>query len=166
MNEAIIGTPTPRRRQPIKNAEASASIPVGTPVSLNISGTRDGIDVVLPSSSAAKATAFHYGVAASTLTAGQSGEAVVGGLVDAIILQKTRAASTDDWSASTISSGVLLQVNTVHNAYATSGGTLAASAYIPWGVLAESTVMASSASATSDTRTAITGRLKVYLRVF
>jgi hypothetical protein len=165
MNIAQNGNPSARVRMPIRNDEASASIPIGAPVCLTLDGTEDGVAVILPSSSAAKTHAFAFGVALGTYAAGANGEAQVYGFCQkAVILQKTRAASSDDWSASTLSQGVILQVNTVHNAFFTSGGTQAASGFLPHAILAESTVGASSASGTGDTRTAITGYMKVFLR--
>lgn len=150
----------------VKSDEASASIPQGAPVCLVMDGTDDGLAVILPSGSAAKTHAYAFGVATKAIAAGEFGEAQVFGFVQkTVILQKTRAASTDDWSASTLSLGVMLNVDTVNNAFSTSGGTLAKTAYLPFAVLAESTVGASSASATSDSRTAITALMKTFVRM-
>ncbi len=150
----------------IKNSEASASIPIGTPVMLNVNGTDDGLGVVLPSGAALKAHAFAYGVSLQTLAAGDKGYSQVFGFCrKAVVLFQTRSDNSASYSASTLSSGVMLNVDTVHNCFSTSGGTLAASAYLPFAVLAESTAAPAAASTSSDTSTAVTGYMKVFLRM-
>lgn len=152
----------------VKNNEASASIPVGSPVMLNMNATDDGIGVVLPSGSAAKAHSYFYGVVTRTIAAGERCESIVYGFCQNIVLlRQTRAASTDAFSSNSdgFLTGTLLNVDTVNNAFSTSGGTQAKSAFLPFAVLAASVASwASSASATSDTRTAITVTSKAFLR--
>lgn len=160
------GSPAIRERAVVKNGEASAQMPLGTPVAFTFSGTDDGLAVILPSSSAAKAHAFAFGVTTGAINAGDKGEVMVRGFVrKALMLLQTRAASTDSWSASTHSQGVLLNIDTVNNVFSTSGGTLAKTSYLPLGVLAESTACAASATATSDTRTVVTGYMKAFVRM-
>lgn len=160
------GSPAIRERAVVRNGEAASTIPLGTPVAFTFSGTDDGLAVILPASSAAKSHAFAFGVALGNISAGQTGEVMVRGLVrKALMLIQTRAATSDSWSASTLSQGVLLNIDTVNNVFSTSGGTLAKTAYLPMGVLAESTTAAASATATSDTRTVITAYMKAFVRM-
>lgn len=153
----------------VQSGEASADIPKGTPVCLKISGTDDGLLVILPSGSAAKAHAFAYGVVTDTLSPAELGDAQVFGFCQyALLRRQTRAASSDAFSSNSdgFGTGVILNIDTINNAFSTSGGTQAASGFLPFAVLAESVASwASSASATSDTRTAITVATKVFLRM-
>lgn len=152
----------------IRNA-SGGTIAAGTPVSLNLNGENDGLDVVLPSSSAAKAHGFAFGVALGAIADTQYGEAQVFGFCQNIVLRRqTRAASSDAFSSNSdgFGTGVLLNVDTINNAFSTSGGTQAASAFLPWALLAESVASwASTASTTADTRTAITVASKAFLRM-
>lgn len=167
LNAAIQGDVSARVIQNVSSEEASATIPLGCPVALGFSGTRDGISVVLPSSSAAKAHAFAFGVAMADIPAGKLGAQVqsYGFVRKAIVLLQTRTASTESWSAATLSQGVMLNVDTVNNAFSTSGGTLAKTSYLPFAVLAESTAFVASASTTADSRTALTGYMKAFVRM-
>jgi hypothetical protein len=154
----------------IRNAEASASIPAGTPVTLVLNGTNDGLDVVLPSTAGdAKNGAFKYGIATSTLIAGAYGESQAFGFCPyALMTKMTRAASTDSWTSSASSaSGIALGWESINNALVGnasmvgSAGTLGA-----WAALVSSLASsAASASATSDTRTAIVVPAIVFVRM-
>lgn len=159
----------------VRNAD-TVTIPLGTPVCLNMNGTNDGLDVVLPSTGgASKAHAFAYGVVISPATPNQQGiltnqygEAQIFGFVNTCVLtRQTRAASTNTWnSEASIASYVLLQIDTVANGFSTSGGTQAATAYLPFAILQQSLASyASSASQTSDSRTAITAGVKAFVRI-
>ncbi len=156
----------------IRNAD-TVVLPPGVPVCLNMNGTNDGLDVVLPNTGGAtKAHAFAYGVVLSPTSTGIAvnavGESQIFGLNNSIVLLRgTRAASTDSWtSTASIASYVLLTIDTVNNAFQSSGGTQAATAYLPFAVLAQSVAsVVASASATSDTRTAITSSVKAFLRM-
>lgn len=154
----------------IRNAEATLSIPAGTPVTLVMNGTNDGLDVVLPNTAGdAKNGAFRYGVATSALVAGNYGEAIVYGFCPyALITRATRAATSDSWTSSASSaSGVALGYESVNNAFQVNAsmvgslGTLKAGA-----VLVDSIAsMAASATATTDTRTAITVGVRAFIRM-
>ena len=149
-----------------RSDEASVTIPIGAPICLVLDGTDDGLAAILPSGSAAKAHAVAFGVSLGAVAPGIDGEAQVFGFcLKTSMLLQTRAATTDSWSASTQSLGVLLNIDTVNNVFSTSGGTLAKTSYLPFAVLAESSAIAASASATSDTRTVNTGYLKTFLRM-
>ncbi len=149
-----------------KSDEASATIPVGSPVCFQFDATDDGLAVILPSGSAPKSHALGFGVAVSQFTPGGNGRVQTYGFVrNAVILLQTRTASGESFSASTHSQGALLNVDTVNNAFSTSGGTLAKTSYLPFAVLAESTAAAASASTTADTRTAVTGFMKIFVRM-
>jgi hypothetical protein len=165
-NSALHGNSAFRDRYTVQNAEASASIPRGTPVAFTMNGTSDGLAVILPSSSAAKAHAFAFGVALGDIAAGRYGDVLIRGFaVKAAVLLQTRTASGESWSTGSIAQAVLLKIDTVNNVFASSGGTLAATAYLPFAVLGESTTWNASASATNDTRTALTGYMKALIRM-
>lgn len=153
----------------VHNAEASASIPSGTPVAFVMNATNDGLDVVLPSTAgAAKATSFAAGIALKTMAAGDYGEAQVFGFCQNVVLKRqTRSDSTGDWSsnASGFATGLVLLIDTVYNAMSTAAST-GASIYAPIAVLAESVASwASTASNTADTRTVITVATKAFIRM-
>ena len=157
----------------VSNAD-TVTIPRGSPICLNVNGTDDGLAVVLPSGSAAKSHAFFYGVALYDIEATPTnsktspfGECQVFGFNNySLFLLGTRAASTDSWtSTASVALGVLLNVDTINNAFSSSGGTLAKTAFLPFAVLGQSIAsVAASASATSDTRTANTTAVKTFLR--
>lgn len=169
-----VGNKAGRCRATVKNGETSSSIPRGTPVVLKLSTTadsdNDGLAVVLPGTAgSAHSYAFRYGVVTDTLAAGQLGESILWGNANyALVTRATRAASTDSWSASaTVASGIALGVDTLNNAFlmaASSAGSLASNAANAVLVDSLATVSAS-ASATSDTRTAITVAARVFVRM-
>lgn len=176
----------------IKNAESTASIPLGTPVVLNLqqaaqpttgangrpAGFEDGLQVVLPATAGAFAARFfHYGVAMQALTTNQYGPSQVHGVCAAAIIKyATRAASTNSWTSSaSIAGSQLLTIDTIDNAFTTvaSSGTEGTSATTVstyasagfHGVLLDSIAsFAASASATSDSRTVLTSLARVFLR--
>src|SRR4051812_24381 len=85
----------------VKNAEASATIPVGSPLCFVMNGTDDGLGVVLPGTGGAvKATSLMAGVALTSMLAGGYGESQVFGFCQNVVLRRqTRAASTDAFSS-------------------------------------------------------------------
>lgn len=151
----------------IKNAD-TVVLPKGAPVCLNFNGTDDGLAVILPSNSAAKAYAYLLGVVGDDIPVGGTGYAKAAGFCRQILYAyATRAASGSSWSATaSVAAGVPLNVDTVNNVFVSSGGTVAATAFLPWGVFAETvSAIVASASATSDSRTVITGYVKAFLRL-
>jgi hypothetical protein len=158
----------------VRNADTNVINP-GTPVCLNMNGTNDGLDVVLPSTGGAtKAHAGAFGVAVSPVGPGVQGipvngygEAQIFGVNSGVTLtRQTRSASTVSWnSEASIASYFILQIDTTANGFSTSA-TQAATAYLPFAVLLQSLASySSSASATSDTRTAITASVRAFLRI-
>jgi hypothetical protein len=158
----------------VRNAEASASIPRGTPVILNLSTTAsssgDGMDVVLPATAGNPLSyAARYGIVTDTLAAGVYGESIVFGHASyALITRATRAASSDSWTSSaSIASGVALGVDTLNNALlvgASVAGSIATN-HIDYLMVDSVASIAASATATSDARTAITASVRVFVRV-
>jgi hypothetical protein len=166
----------------IRNAEASATIPLGAPVVLNMNATNDGLDVVLPSTAAGlrKILGLRYGVSMGTYVAGAYGEAVVFGFTYSLLLiRQTRSASTATWETEAARSvGEYLTIDTVNNAFVTAASTIqavtasASTAQSPVATIYPDCVLcqtlasyASSASATSDTRTAITSLVRAFVRM-
>lgn len=140
-----------------QSQEASATIPVGTPVIFKIDGTAlDGLGVILPSSSTAiKATAFFGGVMLRSLTAGDRGEMLTSGFAQtALYCRGTRASTTDNWpSFAAIALGDHLMLDTVANAFAMSTVGAARSSP-PLAVVADtSQTAASTTTATSSAYT-------------
>jgi hypothetical protein len=155
----------------VHNAEASATIPGGTPVCFVMNATGDGLDVVLPATGgAAKATSFAAGIALKTMLAGDYGEAQVWGFCqNVVLLRQTRSDSTGDWSsnATGFATGLALLIDTVHNCMSTAAST-GASIYAPIAVLAASVATWAStatSNATADTRTIITVATKAFIRM-
>jgi len=163
----------------VKNAEASASIPAGSPVVLVMNATDDGLGVVLPSSSTAiKAQGLRFGCVTKTLAAGDFGEAVVFGLTNNLLLLRQSRATTDSWASEPARSvGEFLKMDTVNNAWITVASTikvvtnattdtLALTIYNPDAVLGQTLASyAGSASSTADTRTALTASVKAVIRI-
>jgi len=187
MNSTQLGNKAFKSFQNIRNDEASGSIPAGTPVLFSMDGTNDGYDVVLPSSSsAAKCPELFAGIynGPNALTPGSPGKAQVYGICEyALVVQQSRAASTDSYaSAAALSVGQHLKIDTVNNALAidddvtgpmtiVTGATTATVAVTfgdgnpPMFVMAQTLAQAaSSASTTSDSSTKKTYGVKVYLR--
>jgi hypothetical protein len=152
----------------IRNAD-TASIPRGSCVVLQAGdGTKDGMDVVLPSSATTGVYGALYGVAMQDIAVGGYGEAAAFGFVPGVIIRRdTRAASTDSWaSQASLAAWHVLAQDTVNNCFSTSAASQAASNFRPNALLASSLASyASSASTSTDTRTAITVAAKVFLRL-
>lgn len=196
MNSSQIGTRAWKEFVGFRSDEASASIPAGSPILFAIDATEDGYAAHLPSSStAAKSPELFAGIynGPGALVPGKSGQAQVWGICEyAIVLQQSRAASTDSFaSAAALSIGQPLSIDTVNNALAignqftgartvvtafTSGtaatdiqaATLAANfgdGYAPMFVMAQTLASAaSSASTTSDSSVKKTYGTKIFLR--
>lgn len=163
-----------------KNAEASATIPLGTPVALAFNGTDDGLAVVLPSSSsAAKLNAFRFGVAVRDIAAGTVGEVQTYGLCNKVLLALQTRAGTSGGSSfasvDTVAQGVLLSINSVGNVFSTMAQTVAAASsdnqtlsnFDPGRIaLAQSIASAAGvATASTYTITQITQYVKAFLRM-
>lgn len=174
MRAKFVGNKADKLIMNVRNDEASASIPAGTPVILNLSttasATADGLGVVLPATAgSANSYSLKYGVLTTVLTTGQYGESVLFGIAtNAIVIRATRAASTDSWSATNSSaSGVGLGIDTVNNAFtlgASIAGAIVSNALAAVLLDSLSNIVAS-ASATSDTRTALTTAYRVFVRM-
>jgi hypothetical protein len=167
MNSKMVGNKADVVRNPVKNAESSSTISKGRPCVLAINGTDDGLAVVLPATAgAAKSNSLLYGIALDDILAGKIGEVVVFGISRyTIITRMTRAASSDSWTSSaSVNTGVLLGADTINNAL-TLGASLASN-FNAMAVLAETLASsAASATATSDTRTAITNAVRVFVKL-
>lgn len=141
------------------NVEASASIPVGTPVIFKMAAdVNDGLGVILPSSSTAvKATALFGGVLLRTLAAGDRGEMLTSGFaISALYSRGTRAATTAAWpSFVAIALGDVLTIDTVANAfgYSTVG---AAATGCPLACVADNGTAITAASTTTAASSAYT----------
>jgi hypothetical protein len=152
---------------------SGTSILKGQPVILKLSGTDDGLQVILPSGgSAALNEAFMYGVALEDIADNNLGDVMRAGVHrSATIVRQTRSAATAVWlTQATLAQGVFLFVNSVYDALSsgasTQVGTDANTLFQVPAYLAESLAsFASSASATSDVRTAITVSAKAFLRM-
>jgi hypothetical protein len=179
MNIPLLGKNKARVITEYLTNEDTVTMPNGTPVALVMNGTDDGFGIVLPSTAGAqKSQSLFVGVvdapsSASATSGGIAsnfgGDVIIGGLArNALIVMQTRASSSNNWATySAISSGDALSVNTVVNAFSlfTQGSALTGLQYP--NIVACQTVAsgASSASAASDTRTAITAAINIWLRL-
>lgn len=152
----------------VKNAD-TVTIPIGTPVVLVFNGTDDGLAVVLPATAGAqKSGVFQKGVVTTSLAVKGLGEAIIHGIVPAaVITRATRAATTDSWSASASHSNLwVLALDTLNNAFLPQASSLLTNTFAPQAALIDSmAAVAASASATSDTRTALTVAARVFVRM-
>ena len=152
-----------------RNAEASLSMPIGSPIAYVMNGTNDGNDCVLPvTATGPKATSLFTGavIGQAAVVAGAYGVAqVYGPVLQAVLLARTRAATTDSWSSiASINTGVLCNVDTINNAFNRNAAG-ASSNFLAFAVLAQSVAsVAGVASSTSDTLTASTSYAKLFLR--
>lgn len=134
----------------VKNIETTLDIEAGRPMIFAMSGTDDGLGVVLPSSStAAKIGAFTAGVAVRTLGAGKQGDCQVYGFNrNTKVVRGTRAASTDAWpSFAAFAIGDILSVDSTNNCFGRFGAASNLAVKWPFVIaeaLASVTTMASS----------------------
>ncbi len=164
----------------VRNAEASTTIPKGTPCILAMNGTEDGFAVVLPSSSsAAKIQAFYWGVATDDILAGAIGEVQRSGFCRyAKVRVRTRANTSGGSSWSTVDTqvlGALLTIDSVNNCFVTAADTVAAASsdnqtlsnvLLNAGRLGESlNSVAGVATSTADSLTVSTVAAKAFLRM-
>ncbi len=135
----------------IKNAEASATIPLGAPVCLAFNGTDDGLAVVLPATAAdVGQSTGAFGASLGTYAVGVVGEAQVFGMCPNIKLMRTRAASSDTFAA--IAAYVPIKAESVNNSFQTVA-TNGASAFIPVGFVAISIAAVATTAASTQTMT-------------
>lgn len=149
-----------------RNAEASADIALGGVAIFNMNGTRDGKDVVLPSSSSAAKQSFVAGVALKAVEAGKVGKFIAYGVIPTLTIQlRSRAATTDAWpTAAAIAVGDALRAETVNN-YATLFTAGAATGFLPYlQALGSTASSASSASTTSNSDLVSTVTMKAFIR--
>lgn len=168
----------------VKSAESSDSIPDGTPVALVMNGTNDGLAVVLPATATAtKVPRFAYGVAMGAIGAGLVGKVQVFGFCRrSVIVNRTRAASTDAWASRPgLSVSQALTIQTANNAFNTAAipssyvtgsatsDTLALdlNAFLPYAILAESLASTTTgpASTTSNALLVSTSLAKTFIRM-
>lgn len=156
----------------IKSQEATAVIPLGAPVILQLNSTSDsvgdGVDVVLPSTAGAINYGLAYGVNLTyQLAAGQYGEAMVYGFTPSVLVKlSTRATTTDSWaSVQSVASGLPLSPDFTNNVWQT-GAVVAAASNIPCLLL---DTIASIASAASNVGTSFslvsTGMKRAFVRM-
>lgn len=148
----------------ILNAD-TATIAAGAPVCLAYNGTQDGLAVVLPATTGTNqlAQGMLYGVNTLPLAVGALGNAVVFGICFCTLLElQSRTSNSVSWAAvASMAVGVNLAIDTVNNMWVT-----AASGTCPLAVLGQTVAaVAGSASATSDTRTALTIAVKAFIRL-
>lgn len=155
-----------------KNEEATANIVKGTPVVLILNGTDDGFAVVLPSTAGAvKSSSFSFGVSVTQLAGGtpvgvQDDFMALGYCPFALVQNGTRAASTASWnSQASNAAGAALTIDTVNNCFAVYSSVGAAGAVFDAYLVDTIASYASSASATSDTRTAINAGYRVFVHM-
>lgn len=170
MRLGIIGKDKPERVfLAVHNAESSAAFTQGQPVCFVMNGTNDGNDVVLANTgTAVKATTLFAGVVvdSSGIANGAYGVAQVFGFCQkAVLVQRTRAASTDSWSTvQTINSGMALNIDTVNNGFVSSIAG-AATQFLGFAIIGASQAsIAGSASSTSNSSTAQTTLIPIFLR--
>ena len=172
----------------VHNAD-TVTIGVGVPVVLNGNGTNDGLDVVLPSTSAALGNIVggRFGVTCESMVVGAYADAIVFGFHPGVQLEiNSRASTTASWSTqAAISAGAFLTVDTVNNLLVTQVATIglntnsltnnALGTYYQtnYGMLlggssGTGTLVASqagSASSTADTRLVITASVHAMIRM-
>jgi len=155
----------------VKNSESSTLV-AGTPVTMNVDGTKDGLSVELPSSgSATLSRLFPAGIVADSITAGSIGTVRKYGFIDATYIVRTRAATSDSFSTvAALTIGQVLSIETVMDALDLQAETVATNTAVtlsePRFVVGEAVASAVGvATATSLTLTYSTGQAKVFVRI-
>ncbi len=169
--------------QRVKNAETTLTIAKGTPVILTMTGTDDGLAVVLPRTAGqAKANAFIFGVALDDIVAGAMGDVQSWGVCDYVKLcVQSRSQSTGANTiptADTVALGAMLLLVTdsrVGDCFSTVADTVAAASNADQTLtrnnnaiafLGQSIASAAAiATSTSETRLAVTQAVKAFLRM-
>ena len=126
MNFLPVGNKADHIRLTLKN-EDTVSIPPGTPVSLMLNGTDDGLAIALPSTNgAAKAQSAFLGVTLATHAVNDVGTVISFGIVPyALLTVMTRGASSNSWSSSaSVAVGELLAIDTINNAFLLESASL------------------------------------------
>ncbi len=182
MNFQTLGDKKERVINRVKNAESTLTIERGTPVVLTMTGTDDGLAVVLPSTAGqAKSNAFLFGVALDDIVAGAIGNVQSWGICDYVKLclqsrSQTTGANTIP-TAETAALGLMLLLVTdsrVGNAFSTIADTVAAASSdaqtltrnnANLAFLGQSIASAAAiATSTNETRLAVTQAVKAFLR--
>jgi len=169
----------------IHNAETVNTMSIGQIAVFVLNGTNDGLDCQLPATlGATQAQAVPAGVVATQgfnvagIPSGGYGEACVYGFCPNVQLtQQTRASSTAAWATQasvaqfqtlipeTLSNGMTTLAAQSFLTVSTGTAGVAVSQHLAFAVIAQTLAsFASSASATSDTRTAITTMVKAFVR--
>jgi len=170
MRAAYVGNKRDHFIVNIKNAEASATIPLGAPVIFKLSAAAaadDGLAVVLPATAGASQYQLCAGVNTTyALAANYLGEALIYGFCPATLVKlNTRATSTDSWaSIAAVASDVLLVPDFTNNVWQTLANVAAQSS--PGNILIDNIAsIASVASSAGDTRVVSTGLVRSFVRM-
>lgn len=156
----------------VKNEEASASIPAGTPLCLVMgktgylgwNGTDDGISVVLPKTAgAALASSFLYGIATAAIANQSVGEALMFGIGNAILNMGTYTTGTSS-ASSTMPAGAILCLDTLNNCLQLASVSLGSGNFVPNLMLAYS-MSYPAITVTSATQTVNTIMAEVFVRL-
>jgi hypothetical protein len=156
------------------SAKNEDTVPIvkGTPVVLVLNGTDDGFAVVLPSTAGAiKTGSFSFGISVTQLQGGtpvgvQDDFLAYGYCPFALLQNGTRSATTASWnSQASNAAGAALTIDTVNNCFAVYSASGAPGSVYDGYLVDTIASYASSASATSDTRTAITAGYRVFVHM-
>jgi hypothetical protein len=151
-----------------RNDEASASIAKGDTVIFTMDGTRDGKDVVLPTTAGLKSHSLVAGVAEEAAAAGEKVRLKARGVVNTLnIMLMTRAATTDNWATyPAVALYDVFNIDTVGGyprRSAAAAQTVHPAAIVALGTLASG---ATQASTTSNTSLVSTATIKAFVRIF
>lgn len=167
MNQPQLGNKSQVVSRTVKNAD-TVPIPAGTPVVLAVSGTDDGLAVVLPGTAGtARASSLCVGISGRAIPVGGIDSAVCSGVItNAKITMQTRATSTDSFaSANSMNFGDVLVIETVGNGFSRSAAG-AQSANVPAFALCQSVAsQAGQASNSSNTGVASQVSAKVLIQL-
>lgn len=164
---------------PVRN-DSGATITLGSPVTLDLAGTEDGLRVFLPSDGGSQALSdmFFYGVALTDIPDGTIGDVQLFGVCQKVILRRatrSEASTGVNWVGSTsIAKGVLLSLDTVNDIFSTAAGSATVGettvTYVnsrrPFAFLAQDVAsFASTDSVATSNGTALTVYAKAFVRV-
>lgn len=153
-----------RSRASLMNGESSTAFLLGEPLAFK---EGDPTQVVTSTTAtAARATSLFAGLSLGTASAGSVAEFTCAGYhASARFVIRTRAATSDSWSAvASVAAGVYCTIDTVNRAVVSSGAGAASAGGVLIAMVASRSSVPGTATATSDTATVQLGTQAVWIR--
>lgn len=148
--------------------DSGATMPAGSVAIWTLDDTEDMLAVIRPQDSEPKTYGFAAGILMDTLTANQVGEVMVYGKVESAVIYRTsRSHSTVSMSSGdTLTSGILLEIETLANGLSSAAGTVAKTEWLPYAILIDELASIDGyTSTTNNSKLNLTSAGKVFVRM-